>query len=151
MSGDLVDSQTSWPERDPAEKASFIAQWLEDCLEGYRIQNEAMVVTRSQAEKNVQSETGNVTLGTGGDKEVTTENKISHYPETQRSDIAPQEETEDDTLDSLPITQEYWGALHPRPKILLGMDEMFVKQWKKVYAQDPNLRSRWNDSDVREG
>ena len=52
---------------------------------------------------------------------------------------------ENDALDSLETTEEYWGAVNPPPNVHVHMDPDFQKQWIEAYQEDPVLRKIWNN------
>ncbi|KAJ7224236.1 hypothetical protein GGX14DRAFT_387001 [Mycena pura] len=89
------------------------------------------------------------TSDAGGGMSKDTPTPVDSMEEIQ--DIRSNEQDEVDTLDSLKISEAYWGALHPPPNILLGMDKSFMEEWRAAYDRDPNLRNRWNDPDIVKG
>ena len=52
---------------------------------------------------------------------------------------------EDDTLESLETTEEYWGAVNPPPNVHVHMNPDFREQWIAAYQEDPVLSKVWND------
>ena len=53
--------------------------------------------------------------------------------------------SEDEALDTLQTTEEYWGAVNPPPNVHVHMNPDFRKQWIKAYQEDPVLKKVWND------
>lgn len=52
---------------------------------------------------------------------------------------------DNDALDVLETTEEYWGAVNPPPNVHIHMDPNFQRQWVDAYQDDPVLKKVWND------
>ena len=58
----------------------------------------------------------------------------------------PQEaESPEDDLDTLKITEEYWGALNPPPNVHVHITEELRKEWIEGYLNDPILNKTYGD------
>jgi hypothetical protein len=58
---------------------------------------------------------------------------------------------DDNNLDHLEPTAEYWGALNPPPNIHIGMEEEFRTSWVAAYIKDAEFGKIWSDPDVAAG
>lgn len=103
----------------PAEKMAaftFAAWSIEDCLDEPR---EVIINVRSRNKKSdeVHGTLGMTNLENDGANE------------------------DDEELDTLATTAEYWGAVNPPPTIHVAMSEETKKQWRHSYLEDPMFRS----------
>jgi hypothetical protein len=146
MPRDLTDAQEGWRDRDPALKATFAAFTLDDGLEGRK---SAFLTTRSQA-KRKEEDTANETEGRAPTDKEPTVDAGGGVPEENSSKIEENLD-EDEELDALEPTTEYWGALNPPPNIHLNMEEEFQADWVKAYSKDDEFGKLWADPDIEEG
>jgi hypothetical protein len=156
MSNDLVDAQEVWEHRPPAEKATFVAWTLDDCLEGHQ---SAFAVTRGQKAKKATShsepETPHVDAGGGKGPE----NRHHVGPKEAALDARPKgkdllTESDDglDDIDELETPEEYWGATNlPIPNLHISMDEEFKSRFVGAYAKDPAFNRIWKEESVAPG
>jgi hypothetical protein len=165
MSGNLADAQESWRDREPAQRATFAAWTLEEALEGKK---GVFVTTRSKTkiEPYVESHLANETAppsskeqdeaGGGVDLPpsipaptsvplIPPPSSTSAKPQAPSSPTPEQEDLENEDLDTLEPTLEYWGATNPPPNIHVAMDRDFRKQWVEAYKSDPDFSRIWKD------
>lgn len=105
----------------PAEKMavySFAAWSIEDCLD---FPKEAMINVWSRNKR---------------DEEITQLSELPVEDNSPQSKMDVQPESDDEELDTLPTTAEYWGATNPPPTINLTMSEDTKEEWKKDYRND---------------
>jgi hypothetical protein len=73
---------------------------------------------------------------------------------SKNSPVGVPEEAKDDPdqLDTLEVTQEYWGATHlPQPNLHVEMDAAYRTKFVEAYQQDSELKRVWKDEKVSEG
>jgi hypothetical protein len=58
---------------------------------------------------------------------------------------------DDNDLDYLELTAEYWSALNPPPNIHISMEEEFRTSWVAAYSKDAEFGKIWSDPDVAAG
>lgn len=163
IADDLAEGGSAWSDRPPAERATFVAWTLDDCLEGRK---SAFALTRSQkkaaSDPATVKEPTAIEAGGGNTRphlEPESAGTLNAEPEMpiplSHEDRTPAERPDDlvenDELDALEATKEYWGATHRPPNLNIGMDAAYKKEFVADYQRDPWLKRIWNDKDIAEG
>ena len=55
------------------------------------------------------------------------------------------DQPEDAGIDTMEITEDYWGALNPPPNVHIHIADDLRQQWIKGYQTDPILAKTWHD------
>ena len=58
---------------------------------------------------------------------------------------AVEQPADDDTLDELEPSMDYWNATNPTPNLHIAISESFLADWIQGYQTDPAFRSVWTD------
>jgi hypothetical protein len=140
MVNDLASVQETWLEKEPAKRATFVAWSLSDCLEDQKC---AFATTRGMRLRKEMIPDGVSTLKAGGGEDSVI---IQENLQPSKVDLP----TEEEELDSLQVTEEYWGALNPPPNIHIEMDRDFREAFVADYQQDVVLKRIWNDKSTNE-
>ena len=111
----LIEEQERAFDRSPAREA-FTAWSIAECLEG------------------LKSAWSTETLSDDTD-----------LPQAESDDDTEQTIQEDDDLDTLPVSEEYWNASNPAPNLHVEMDPEFIEGWVRDYESDKSFSSIWKD------
>ena len=97
-------------------KQTFVAWSIKDCVDG------------------LKSTWINETSGEDADLNV-----------EESEDASSQALQDNDKLDTLPVSKEYWEASNPAPNLHVEMDAEFIESWVKDYEYDQSFSSIWGD------
>ena len=63
----------------------------------------------------------------------------------ESEDASSQALQDNDELDTLPVSEEYWEASNPALNLHVEMDAEFIESWVKDYESDQSFSSIWGD------
>jgi hypothetical protein len=134
MTGDLSETQEAWLERIPAARATFTAWTLEDALESGK---SSFAMTRRQAREESKAQDASAIVDTTVEAGGGNSGPSSAANNIDSGDSSSKIPMQEDELDTLQLTMEYWGATNPPPNIHIGMSDDLKKEWLEAYETDP--------------
>jgi hypothetical protein len=148
----LAEAQERQLEIEPAKRATFVAWGIEDCVEGER---SAWITTRSRTLAKARGEPER-TGRPQGEEAAASEKEVNQNPSGSEADDPPllvevTDEDDDEELEGIEQTEEYWGAHNPPPSIHIAMDHNFQLKFVAAYLSDPAFGPIWSDPRSDEG